>query len=64
MGTLISLLVFVLILVIALWVVDLLVGTLGLPAKAVQIIKVILVLIAVLWLLQNFVFHVGGFYLR
>jgi len=63
-GTLIALLIFALIIIIAIWIVDMLVGTLGLPARAVQVIKIILVLIAFLWLLQQFGHPFGGWYLR
>lgn len=64
MGTLIALLIFVLIVVVAIWIVDMLVGTLGLPANAVKIIKAILLLIAFLWLCQEFFHPLGGFYFR
>lgn len=64
MGILFALLVFALFVVIAVWVVDLLASSLSLPPKGVQLIKVILLLMAVVWLFQSFLFHAGGFYFR
>lgn len=63
-GILLALLIFALIIIVAIWIVDMLVGALGMPARAVQMIKIILVLIAFLWLLQQFGHPFGGFYFR
>ncbi len=64
MGTLIALLIFVVIVIVAIWIVDMLVATLGLPANGVKIIKAILLLIALLWLVQQFFHPFGGYYFR
>ena len=63
MGILITLLIFAIILVVALWVVDLL-PTPPLTAQIKQIFKLVLVLFALIWLLQNFWLHAGGYYIH
>lgn len=58
--TIISLLVFLIIIGCLFWAVRALAGAFGIPAPVVTVIQVVLVLIAVLWLLQGFGLT-GGF---
>ena len=58
--TLISLLVFLIIIGLIFWAVNALSGTFGIPAPITTIIHVVLVIIAVLYLLQAFGLVSGG----
>ncbi len=61
---LINLLILALIVVIVLWVIDLLSGALGFPAKIATIIKAIIVLIALLFFIEMLTGGWTGFYLH
>ena len=60
MSLLIVILVAVIIFVCALTLVDML----PVAGNGKQIIKILLILFALVWLLQNFVVHAGGYYVR
>ncbi len=62
--TLISLLVFLILIGLAFWAVRALSGAFGIPAPIVVVIQVVLVIVAVLWLLQNLGLMSGGPTLR
>lgn len=62
MGILISLLIAIIIFVMAFWLVDLLPAPFTPGAK--NIIKILLILIAIVWLLQEFFHPFGGYYIR
>lgn len=62
--TLIGLLVFLIVIGLVFWVVKTLAGAFGIPAPIVQVIYVVLVIVAVLYLLQAFGLIGGGPILR
>jgi hypothetical protein len=60
MGALISILIAVIVIGLLFW----LCGQLPFDAKMKQVVQVVLVVICIIWVLQELVFHVGGFYIR
>lgn len=60
MGLLITLLIALLFFVLVFYVID----KIGLDAPTNKIVKAILAIVFLIWLLDNFWWHVGGWYLR